>query len=382
MKKILVTGVRAPAALDVMRGLSKEGFEVYAADSLKFALGRFSSVVKAYVYLPAPRYAFDAFRRELVAFVQKHHIDVIFPTCEEVFYLSACKEELEEHCDVFCEGLDVLSQLHNKFVFQKLAKENGLGAINTFLVENEQMPLPALDHEKTYVVKPVFSRFGDNAILNLKPEHIKQHLSTRLFPWAIQEHIQGTEYCSYALCRNGEVLAESCYEPYFRAKQGASVYFKVVSKPEIFAQVRTFARQLNYTGQLGFDFIERADGKVFVLECNPRCTSGVHLISDIEWPAAFSDSSHREAPVPSMRSGMLSLGMLMFGLSPPNTHGIKEFLASYRDANDVIYSKQDRKPSILQFVSVLEVFWRSLKKRQSLKEASTVDIEWDGQHIG
>jgi len=382
MNRILVTGVRAPAALDVMRGLTKKGFEVYAADSLKFALGRFSSAVKAYLHLPSPRYAFDGFRRELITFVKKHNIDVIFPTCEEVFYLSACKEELEKYCHVFCEGLDMLSQLHNKFVFQKLAKENGLGAINTMLVENEQTPLPELDHEKAYVVKPVFSRFGDNATLNLRSQDIKQHLSTHLFPWAIQEHIQGTEYCSYALCRKGEVLAESCYQPYFRAKQGASVYFKVVSKPIIFEQVRTFARRLNYTGQLGFDFIERPNGEVFVLECNPRCTSGVHLISDIDWKAAFSDTSHREVPVASLRSGMLSLGMLMFGLSPPNKHGIKKFIASYRDANDVIYSKEDRKPSVLQFVSVFEVFWRSFRKRQSLKDASTVDIEWDGQKIG
>ena len=382
IKKILVTGARAPAALDVMRSLSRKGYEVYAGDCLRFPLGRFSSSLSAYLQFASPRHEFERFQEQLVTFVEKHNIDLIFPTCEEVFYISACKPVLEKHCRVFCEGLELLAQLHNKYVFQRLAKENGLGAIDTYVVETKDATLPTLDDDKSYVAKPAFSRFGDKAILDLQPEYIEQHLSASLYPWVIQEYVQGTEFCSYAICRSGNVVAEACYQPYFRAKQGSSVYFKAVVKPTIFEQVRGFVRQLNYTGQIAFDFIEQADGQVFVLECNPRCTSGMHLFTTIDWDAAFSEKVISEATPPSNRSTMISLAMLMFGMSAPNTHGFKEFVRAYVDATDVIHSPRDRAPSFLQIISVFEIFWRSFTRRQSLKDASTEDIEWDGQQIG
>lgn len=383
MKRILVTGVRAPAALEVIRGLSKSGYEVYAADCLRYPLGRFSSAVKAYAKLPSPRYDFEDYKAQLIDFVQTHEIDMIFPTCEEVFYLSACKPDLEKYCNVFCEGLPLLTKLHDKHSFQTLAQQYGIGAIKTFLIEDQNASLPVLQVQKTYVAKPAFSRFGDKAILDLKPDEVKAHLSADLFPWVVQEQIKGEEFCSYALCRNGSVISQSCYQPYFRAGQGSSVYFKAVTKSEIFRQVETFVAELNYTGQIGFDFIEQPDGQTFVLECNPRGTSGVHLLWDPDWGAVFSDKSSSPSSKPApLRSKMIALAMLIYGLRAPNKHGFKEFIRSCRDADDVIYSHQDWMPSIAQTLSLLEIFWRTWKSGKTLKDASTQDIEWDGQAIG
>src|SRR5690606_31862881 len=110
----------------------------------------------------------------------------------------------------------------------------------------------------------------------------------RLYPWAVQEFIPGEEYCTYALCRSGTVIAEACYTPAFRAGQGSSVYFQPAVNADISAQVRDFVAGVHYDGQIGFDFIVREDGKPFVLECNPRCTSGVHLLpDDIDWNGLF-----------------------------------------------------------------------------------------------
>lgn len=381
MKKILVTGVRAPAALDIIHSLSASGYEVYAADSMRFPLGRFCSPIKGYVQLPSPRHAFTDFKAKLLACVKQHKIDIIIPTCEEVFYLSACKPELKKHCQVFCEDIDVLARFHNKHTFQELAQEHNLGAIETFLIQQENVPLPALKEDQRYVAKPTFSRFGDKAILNLAAENISEHLSKNLFPWVIQKYIQGEEFCAYALCRDGTVIAQVTYQPYFRAGQGSSIYFKTVQKPKIAARIHTFVRQLNYTGQIGFDFIEQRNGEVFVLECNPRCTSGIHLIPHIDWNAALAGDKLQKMEHRFNDSKMVALAMLVYGWRSPNKHGFKAFLNAFFCAKDVMSTQKGWRSSFVQLVSLTEMIWRSIKNRQPLKDASTADIEWDGQKI-
>ena len=44
--------------------------------------------------------------------------------------------------------------------------------------------------------------------------------------------------------------------------------------------MRTLVKSLNFTGQLGIDFIEDANGEIAAIECNPRLTGGVYLIKD------------------------------------------------------------------------------------------------------
>ena len=202
----------------------------------------------------------------------------------------------------------------------------------------------------------------------------------------VQEFILGQEYCAYALCNNGTVFAESCYLPAFRAGQGASVYFAPASIEEISRQIKAFASGLRFYGQLGFDFIVRADGKAFVLECNPRCTSGVHLLNEsIDWPALLASDgpTERGAPRAAEMSGpkMVGLAMLIYGSKPPNAASAKEFFKAFAAARDVTAGHRDWGPFFGQAVSLLEIVIRGQRSRQSLKEASTADIEWNGQQI-
>ena len=54
------------------------------------------------------------------------------------------------------------------------------------------------------------------------------------------------------------------------------------------AWVETFVAREGYTGQIAFDFIETEAGVMYALECNPRATSGVHLLAaHPEFAAAF-----------------------------------------------------------------------------------------------
>lgn len=383
MKKILVTGARAPSALELCRNLSNAGYIVYAADSMHFPITRFSNTIKRYISYPSPKDSFKKFSKKISSIVNEHSIDWIIPTCEEVFYLSAVKDSLSQNCTIFCDDFKKLSILHNKVNFQKYAEKNGLSHIKTYLLKTKADFIRVQKElkERRYVIKPVYSRFGDKAELNLDIKDIPNKLKGDLFPWALQEHIKGQEYCTYAICNQGQVKFQACYKPSYRAKQGSSVYFTHVIHPKINQQIQRFIKNINYTGQIGFDFIEQQDGKLFVLECNPRCTSGVHFLPlSFNWKE-FESTSYTHEPMTSP-SKMIGFAMLLYGFQKPNNTKFLSFIKDYREGQDTTWSKQDVFPSLGQALSLGEIIYRSITSGNSLKNAATMDIEWDGEYFG
>ena len=95
MAKFLITGARAPVALELARNLSKDGHTVYIADSLRFPLARCSNFVKKIFRIAAPRLSLSQFKNDLQKIIKDYNIDLLIPTCEEVFYISAIKSSLE-----------------------------------------------------------------------------------------------------------------------------------------------------------------------------------------------------------------------------------------------------------------------------------------------
>ena len=100
--------------------------------------------------------------------------------------------------------------------------------------------------------------------------------------------IAGREISAFAIAQAGRVLAAPVYLPRYRLGRGASVCFD----PHRPGAARTFLERFiakhGLTGQFGFDFIEHADGALHLLECNPRATSGVHLLGDEgRWVRAY-----------------------------------------------------------------------------------------------
>src|SRR5690625_69024 len=125
-KRVLVTGARAPATLELIKNLAKDGCEVYAVDSVPFALGFYTKSVKAYEVVPPAKQETDHFIHKLIEVIQRYQIDLLIPTCEEIFYIAKFKCELEKYTSVFCENIERLTKLHHKYEFIELAKSFGL----------------------------------------------------------------------------------------------------------------------------------------------------------------------------------------------------------------------------------------------------------------
>ena len=369
---ILLTGGRAPATLELARVFHRAGHSVFMAESLRGHLSQPSNAIHANFVVPAPRQETDAFLSALKKIVIENQIDLLVPTCEEVFYTAMAHDELP----VFTEAIQKLKQLHNKWDFYNSHVPD------TMLIQNQDDVLYAFTRWQGLVLKPVYSRFASRTLIL---PSLQKALSTLTFdsPWIAQEYIEGQAYCTYSICHSGHITAHAAYPSRFTAGQGATIVFEHVEHPEIFEWVRSFVEANQFTGQIAFDFIQTSAGQLFVLECNPRATSGVHLLaSHPRFAEAFLNPKMDCITPMDHRSHMLSTAMLVYGLPDAiKKNNFAQWLKTFFSSQDVMFNFKDPLPFMLQFKSLLAYLTLAREKNISPLEASTFDIEWNGENL-
>ena len=382
---ILLTGARAPVTLDLARALKRAGHRVIGVESMSFPLSKNSRGFSEFYAISAPNTSLTAFRDDLLRIIQKEKVDLVIPTCEEAFHVAKIKGDLP--CEVLVDSFDLLNRLHSKLDFNALCKQEGLPAPDSFRVtrfQDAEVLIQKLAWDD-YVLKPEFSRFASKTrILNQKDsiEFLRTSTIQNGTAWVIQKCLKGPEYCTYSLAKNGKLLAHVTYDHEFTAGRGAGICFRAVANPAIEAWVKTFVEKTNFTGQFAFDFIELPDGSVQPLECNPRATSGLHLVANN--PAFLSTLTSKSAPTEIVRpkpgtEGQLRLAMLVYGLPSVRSFGrMGLWLKTFFGAREVVFSFRDPRPFFDQFVSFFVLISASRKLNITPLEVSTRDIEWNG----
>ena len=378
MTNILLTGGRAPVALDLARAFHRAGHTVFMAESLRGHLSEPSAAVKANFVVPAPRQQREVFLAALKKIIEAQQIELLIPTCEEVFHIVKGLDKLP--CRVFSEPLEKLDAYHNKWKFVMNAVDNNLRVPESMLIRDQDDLLFAFAQWRDLALKPVYSRFASRILI--RPS-LKEALFTLKFdqPWIAQEFIPGQQFCSYSVCQNGRITAHAVYPTVFTAGQGATIAFQSVEHAAILEWVRTFVERFNVTGQMAFDFIQSPEGELYALECNPRATSGLHLLTS---NPQFVESFFRDdlpCVTPYANAAcMLGAAMLVYGLSSSLADGKFDlWLKTFFHSDDVILNAKDPLPFLFQLRSILA--YVSLGRRHSISalEASTFDIEWNGE---
>lgn len=348
---ILLTGTRAPATLDLARRLQRSGHRVVGADSMRFPLGRFSCAFATHHRLPPPRQAPRAFLEDLQRIVQTESVEVLWPTCEEIFHIAQHHAVLAPQVRLMCEPLAKLAPLHHKLQFTELVR-----ALGTRVQAPASWPASEAPAGERLVWKPYFSRFAAQTRFTSPP----------LDPtgWLAQRCISGREFCSWAICQDGHVKVMTMYDSRVRAGRGAGCSFEPRWSEAAAEFVVALARAQQFTGVLAFDFMEQSTGEIFVLECNPRMTSGIHLLgNELDlWSLVATGNAAR----PAMQAAQLTLPVLL----------TKPWLAAA--APDVVCSLEDPGPCWTQFLCAGEFALRALRQRCSLLAATTLDIEFNG----
>ena len=96
------------------------------------------------------------------------------------------------------------------------------------------------------------------------------------------------------------------------------------------------------TGQYSFDFIETKQGELYAIECNPRTTSGIHLIAQDPNLAKAIIEENAVCISPAIGTKkQLAFGMLLYGWRKKK---LISFLKEYFTYQDVLYCRKDLKP--------------------------------------
>lgn len=381
-KRILLTGARAPITLDLARFFSKQGDTVILADSTKTPLSRASKYIEKYIFLPKPRECPITYINTLNKVCQDNQIDILVPTCEEIFYIARFKEHINDRTTVFCDNFDKIVKLHNKWEFIQICSNFEISTPQTILLESQNNIATLNLDISDYVFKPVFSRFSARTVLSPTIDLIHEINIGPNEKWVAQKRIIGKEYSSYSIAQNGYLTAHSCYYSHYRAGKGAGIYFEHVEHQAILKFVEQFIRKVNFHGQISFDFIEDETG-CYVIECNPRATSGLHLLVENEsFRNCFFKPCPTVLPSPQTSKRMISLAMIFYALPKAiRSMNFERFLKDFSRASDVTFDWGDLGPYIYQIISLLSIVLSSITQRKSILSIATSDIEYNGEPI-
>jgi glutathione synthase/RimK-type ligase-like ATP-grasp enzyme len=382
--RVLLTGARAPVTLELIRMFAQAGHQVFVAESARVHLSQASRFVTEFYSVSKPRLEPTKFIQKLEQIVELEQIDLVIPTCEEVFWIAGMVKGSRLRDRFFVSDSNILLELHHKSHFAELARELKLQFPRTRILKSKR-DLDQLPREKKWILKPAFSRFAAKTqVLEIGAKPPSLEPSTDQV-WLAQDFLEGQELCSFAIARAGKIQAFVLYRPVWRAGFGASVMFESISTDDLISLealevTRAVVAKTNFTGQIAFDFIQTADG-LNVLECNPRATSGIHLFApeDHLERAYFEDLETPIVPAQPQRA-MLAIPMLLYGLpSAIRSNQFLEWWSDLRSTRDVLFDRDDPGPAWHQIPSAIELLREASRLNCTALEASTADIEWNGE---
>ncbi|WP_434339137.1 hypothetical protein [Motilimonas cestriensis] len=366
--RILITGARAPVALEWARILLAQGHQVFLSDCCRFPVGKFVSGISGYIQTSSPRSEPKQYQCQITALVKQHQITLLIPTCEEVFYLAQFSHRLNGVNTLICDA-PLLFGLHDKFqLFTLLAGLPGVRLPRTKKITRVQQ----IDLKWDSILKPTFCRFGEQVIRNINQASLQEITVSPQQSWVQQQKLTGQAFCNYALCDRGVIIAHQVYLPEYRVNQSAATYFRPTVNRAINEFMSAFVSTYHFHGQVSFDFIEHL-GSIYVIECNPRTTSGLHLIADnLHWPSMNTPMENSQN-----KAKYVGLAMLLAGGGKALLNA-KIWCDFYQGDNVLASKRYPLRPWAL-LLSTGELLLKSLRQRKSVTAASTDDIEWNGE---
>ncbi len=362
---ILITCPRAPVSIEWVKIAHRGSHKVILVDSLDYPISKFYKNT-TYIQIPSPRVDFAGYKREMENLFLV--VDMVIPNCEDIFFLSKLKNSTSTKVLFFMPESKLLFTLHHKFEFFSLLNSHIKVPQSRLIRSKKDIKLNG-----TTVLKPVYSRFGRDVIRDVNLDSIKNITITPENPWLQQEFIHGTAICNYAICEYGKVISHVVYKPMYLLNNAASTYFEYYEDSRCEAFIIEFTKTNKFHGQVAFDFIDDGNN-LYVLECNPRATSGLHLLSssiNIQSDGSFTKES--EIQKKSYRVGA-SL-YLLFGYKTLLNGKFFKLHYNHKRAKNAL----DGLPFYSQYLSLYEMIKRAIIYKKPITSASTFDIEYDGE---
>jgi len=381
--RVLVTTSRMPFALGLIRRLGEAGHDVLATDTYATAPGSHSRFVEEHVITPVPATEPEAFAAEVERIAREREVDVVVPTWEDAFFLSLKRDSLSAVARPFFSPFETLARLHDKYSFAQLAVSLGVNTPETVLARTHEELSEALGRFNRYFARAVYSRGGVTLLTNTGP--LAGHLSlddvepTEANPWLVQDFVDGPMVCTYSTVHAGRVTAHCAYRAPRQWEHSTGIEFLSIEPEESLGIVEKIVGELGYTGQVSFDFVESPDG-LAIIECNPRTTDGVLLMSSEEAAGGMLYPARELSLVEAGRRIELNFAMFAELFNEPlrETPRTWHDLLHVRGANT---GWRDALPSLYSFLAFAHHERLNLREREPLLEAMSKDVCWNGEPI-
>lgn len=162
-------------------------------------------------------------------------------------------------------------------------------------------------------------------------------------------------------------------------EHSTGIQFLSVDPSDTLPTVRKLASELGWDGQMSLDFVDAEQG-LMMIECNPRPTDGVLLMSAEELERGLLEPAPEALQIEAGRSEQLDFAVLGQLFREP----LKQVPGSIHDLATVKGTDSgwhDLMPQLYSFLAFAHHERMSLAERKGLFEAMSDGITWDGQEI-
>nr|WP_293225778.1 ATP-grasp enzyme [Microcoleus sp. PH2017_16_JOR_D_A] len=373
---ILISGGKMTKALQLARSFHKAGHRVILIETEKYWLTghRYSWAVDRFYTVPNPQT--EEYPQALLKIVQQEGVNVYVPVCSPVasYYDAEVQSVLSPHCTVMHVDVEMLQRLDDKYTFAAAAEALGLRVPKSYLITNPQQVIDFdfTGAQRKYIIKSI--PYDSIRRLDLTKLPCETPAETATFvnslpiseskPWIMQEYIPGQEFCTHSTIRDGHVQLHCCCE-----SSAFQVNYENVDRPDIENWIRLFAKSLNLTGQVSFDFIQAADdGEIYAIECNPRTHSAITMFyNHPDVAKAYLDRESLPQTVQPLASSRPTywiyheIWRLVTNLSSPKL--VSERLQIIAQGKDAIFDWNDPLPFLMvHHWQIPLLLWGNLQK--------------------
>ncbi len=383
--RILVTSSRMPFALAMVRKLADAGHTVFAGDDTGYAPGSHSKYLSGHFVTASPRARTEDFIADVERIAAENEIELLVPAFEEAFYLATQADRLSRVTRLFAPSFATIARLHDKVSFQRLCERLGLPVPKTIVATSDAELLAATEAFPRYFGRAAFSRGGVALLTNTGPlagvVSLEECRPTPAAPWLVGEFVDGPTVCTYSTVREGRVSAHCMYEIPRQWRHSTGIGFRSIDGAASLALIEPIMSELGYTGQASFDFIEREDGGLTLIECNPRATDGVLLLSSEQLSdGLLGESAGEPSLVEPGVEVQLDLATVGDGFSE-HLKRLPETISDLARVHDAGDGWHDPLPTLYSALSVLHDKAVSLREHEELFISMAGDISWDGEPI-
>jgi hypothetical protein len=381
--RVLITSSRMPFALDVIRKLGERGHEVIACDSYAASPGSHSKYVSKHFTTASPSADPQQFASDVERIAEVNQIEVVLPMFEEVFYLAAQYDRISRVTRLYAPQFRTLAQVHDKGTFQELCDRLEIRTPQTVLAHTREELNESIERFPEYFARAAFSRGGVGLLTNTGP--LAGHLSiddchpTEANPWLVQEFVGGPMHCTYSALHAGKTASHMSYRAPRQWEHSTGIQFLSVDPEDTLPTVEKLGSELAWDGQMSLDFIETSEGLVMI-ECNPRPTDGVLLMSAEELERGLLAPQQETLLVPAGREAQLDFAVFAqifrqpLREAPQTIHDLARIPGTDRGWRDAM-------PKLYSFLALGRFEKLSLRDREQLFVAMADGITWDGQPI-